>query len=211
MNEHYLEMLEQMPLVAILRGIKPSEIINVADALIDSGFKAIEVPLNSPEAIKSIELLAVKYAKLALVGAGTVLTPEDVIAVKKAGGSLIVSPNMDTSVIKTAIQYHMIVLPGVATPTEAFAAVEAGAHGLKLFPAETFGPRYIAAIKAVLPKGTKVYAVGGVDADNLPEWLNASADGAGFGSCLYKPGIKAGDIKQRAQELVKAYQAFRQH
>ncbi|ODU82931.1 MULTISPECIES: 2-dehydro-3-deoxy-6-phosphogalactonate aldolase [unclassified Novosphingobium] len=192
------------PLVAILRGVRPDEVEAVGDAIIEAGFSMIEVPLNSPDPLASIALLAKRYGPDVLVGAGTVLTTADVANVKAAGGTLIISPNVNTDVIRASVAEGMISLPGFYTPTEAFAALEAGATGLKLFPAEGASPAYMKAQRAVLPKDLPLLAVGGVTPENLSQWVAAGAQGAGLGSALYKAGLSAAQVGERARAFVAA-------
>lgn len=195
-----------LPLIAILRGITPGEASAVANALMDAGISQIEVPLNSPDPLDSIARLVDEFGGDALVGAGTVLTVAEVSAVANAGGKLIVSPNCDTDVIAASKARNMQSWPGVFTPTEAFAALKAGADGLKLFPGSMAGPEGLSAMRAILPKGTKVFAVGGAGPENFALWIKASADGFGLGSALYKPGMTAEDVSARAKDIVAAYQ-----
>ncbi|MBB3957261.1 2-dehydro-3-deoxy-6-phosphogalactonate aldolase [Novosphingobium sediminicola] len=192
------------PLVAILRGVRPDEVEAVGDAIIEAGFSMIEVPLNSPDPLASIALLARRYGPDVLVGAGTVLTVQNVADVKAAGGSLIISPNVNADVIRASVAAGMISLPGFYTPTEAFAALDAGATGLKLFPAEGASPAYMKAQRAVLPKDLPLLAVGGVTPENLSQWVDAGAQGAGLGSALYKAGLSATEVGARAQAFVAA-------
>lgn len=196
---------QTLPLVAILRGLTPDEAPAIGEALTQSGFGLIEVPLNSPQPLDSIALMATAFPQ-ALVGAGTVLTPEQVRAVHAAGGQLIVSPNFDASVVCEAVRLGMVCLPGIATPTEAFAALQAGAHGLKLFPAEAASPVVLKAMLAVLPAGTLMVPVGGISPLNMGPWLAAGALGFGLGSALYKPGKSATAVRQDAAAFVAAYQ-----
>lgn len=193
------------PLIAILRGITPLEAKDIGAALIDAGITRIEVPMNSPSPLKSIEKMATAYGDHADIGAGTVLTAETVLSVAKAGGKLIVSPNANTHVIEVTKLAGLDSFPGVMTPTECFAAIGAGADGLKIFPASLLGLNGLKAIRAVLPIGTKVFAVGGADHTNFAEWMAASADGFGIGSALYKPGFSAAEVAKRAKAMVKAY------
>lgn len=198
--------LAQLPLVAILRGITPAEAVPVGQALVDAGWALIEVPLNSPQPLDSIAALAQAFPR-ALVGAGTVLDADQVRAVAAAGGQLIVAPNIDVEVIFEDQRLGLVCLPGVATPTEAFAALAAGAQGLKLFPAEQFSPPVLKAWRAVLPPGTAVLPVGGITPDNLASWRTAGAAGAGIGSALYKPGMAVADVAAQARRFAQAWPA----
>lgn len=193
------------PIIAILRGLKPDEAGPVGHALVQAGIDRIEVPLNSPDPLESIRILASDIGDRALIGAGTVLTPDQVDAVADAGGKLIVSPNCDVSVVQRAIALELQSWPGVFTPTEAFTALQAGATGLKLFPGSMAGPSGLAAMRAILPPGTQVYAVGGAGPENFDQWNKASADGFGIGSALYKPGMSVAEVSDHAQQIVAAY------
>jgi 2-keto-3-deoxy-6-phosphogluconate aldolase len=195
------------PLVAILRGLKPEETESVVGSLIEAGFTAIEIPLNSPDPFRSIEIAAKLAPSHCLIGAGTVLTVEDVERLDRAGGRLMVSPNVEPDVIRAAAAHGMVTLPGVFTPTEALAAARAGATGLKFFPANVIGPAGITAIRAVLPKDLKIAAVGGVSDRNFREYIDAGITAFGLGSSLYKPGMTASDVFERAQMTIAAYDA----
>lgn len=199
--------LDTLPLVAILRGLGPNEAVAVGEALFEAGFRCVEVPLNSPQPLLSIERLAVRFGDAMLIGAGTVLTVGAVDDVKTAGGRIIISPNGNPAVIAHTKAEGLISLPGVFTPTEAFAALDAGADGLKLFPAEVAGTAGLKALKAVLPRATPVYAVGGVDPESLQAWRAAGADGFGIGSSLYRPGVTAEETGRRARGFVSAWSA----
>jgi 2-dehydro-3-deoxyphosphogalactonate aldolase len=200
-------------LIAILRGIVPGRALGVAEVLYAAGFRAIEVPLNSPEPFASIAALAGGLPADCLVGAGTVLDAEDVRRTHAAGGRLVVAPNFDAGVVAEAVRMAMQVLPGIATATEAFAALRAGATQLKLFPASTYGPRHLQALRTVLPKGVGILPVGGVAADQIADWLAAGAAGFGFGSELFRPDYSIADIARRAQLTVQAFRdaRYRQH
>ncbi|HEY2036886.1 MAG TPA: 2-dehydro-3-deoxy-6-phosphogalactonate aldolase [Steroidobacteraceae bacterium] len=195
------------PLVAILRGIRPEEVLDVAAALHEAGIAAIEVPLNSPTPLASIALLAAKFGDRCLCGAGTVLRPADVDAVHAAGGRLIVTPNTVPAVIERAVALDLTVMPGFATATEAFAAIGAGAGLLKLFPAASHGPGHLQALRDVLPPAVAVFAVGGVGAANLAPWRQAGCAGLGVGGDLYRAGHPAGEVHRRALALVAAWRA----
>ena len=198
------EALNACPLVAILRGIKPEEVDAVSDALFEAGIRVIEVPLNSPEPLRSIERLAERHGDHALIGAGTVMTPEDVIDVRDAGGELIVMPHVDLEIIDEAKAEGLTCVPGVATPTEGFNALTAGADALKLFPAESIPPKVVKAWKAVFPPETRLLAVGGISAANIIDYAAAGTAGFGIGSSLYSPGKPAAEVLANARELLQA-------
>ncbi|SHE77426.1 2-keto-3-deoxy-phosphogalactonate aldolase [Loktanella atrilutea] len=193
------------PIIAILRGVAPEEAVAVARACIDAGITRIEVPLNSPHPFDSIRRMADAHRDIAEIGAGTVLTPDDVNRVREAGGTLIVSPNCDARVIMATKAVGMASWPGVMTPTECFAALKAGADGLKIFPASLVGPDGVKAMRAVLPADCPVYAVGGAGPDNFADWLQAGADGFGIGTALYTPGLSPDQVATRAKAIVTAY------
>jgi 2-dehydro-3-deoxyphosphogalactonate aldolase len=195
------------PLIAILRGLKPSEAVGIATALMDAGIDRIEVPTNSPDPFESIGKIVDAFGNDALIGAGTILTTSQVDQVAAVGGKLIVSPNCDPTVISHTKAKGMQSWPGVFTPTEAFAALQAGADGLKLFPGSMAGPSGLQAMRAILPIGTQVFAVGGAGPENFDKWIAASADGFGLGSAVYKPGMTAQDVAVAAKAIVTAYDA----
>jgi 2-dehydro-3-deoxyphosphogalactonate aldolase len=199
--------LTQCPIAAILRGVKPDEIDAIGDALVEAGVTIIEVPLNSPQPLESIARLAARHGERVLIGAGTVLEVVDVARVKDAGGRLMVAPNFDADVVRTAKAAGLVTLPGVMTPSEGFAALKAGADGLKLFPAEIIPPAVFKAWRAVFPADTLLLAVGGVGVDNLMTYAEAGASGYGIGSALYKPGRPAAEIGKLAKALVLAAKA----
>jgi 2-dehydro-3-deoxyphosphogalactonate aldolase len=201
--------LESLSLIAILRGVRPDEVAAVGAALAQAGIRGIEVPMNSPDALRSIERLRDACGATCLCGAGTVLTREQVEDVHRAGASLVVSPNTDPRVIGRALELGLEVLPGFATPTEAFTALAAGARHLKLFPASTYGTAHYRALRAVLPPEARIYAVGGIGLRTLAEWVRAGIDGLAIGTDLFEPGRAPAEIGERAASIVAAYQVSR--
>jgi 2-dehydro-3-deoxyphosphogalactonate aldolase len=205
--EKFASTFQELPLIAILRGITPAEAPSIGNALVDAGFRILEVPLNSPDPLVSINLLAHQHPG-ALVGAGTVITPAQVREVHAVGGELIVSPNFDADVVREAVRLGLVCLPGIMTPTEAFAALAAGAHGLKLFPAELASPAVVKALLAVLPDDTLLLPVGGIAPGNMAAWRTAGAHGFGVGGSLYKPGRSAAAVKHGASEFIATYKGW---
>ncbi|WP_166295235.1 2-dehydro-3-deoxy-6-phosphogalactonate aldolase [Bradyrhizobium sp. 26S5] len=195
------------PLVAILRGVKPDEVLGIVSALLEAGMTAIEIPLNSPEPFRSIEIAVKRAPADVLIGAGTVLTTADVDRLHDAGGRLMVSPNVDVDVLRRARDHAMVTMPGVFSPTEALLAARAGASGLKFFPASVLGASGITAIRAVLPPDLMIAAVGGVSDQNFVEYVKAGVRAFGLGSSLYKPGMTAADVAVRAKVTIDAYDA----
>jgi 2-dehydro-3-deoxyphosphogalactonate aldolase len=204
-NEH----LQRCPYIAILRGIRPEEVAAVADVLLGAGFKIVEIPLNSPDALASIGLLAERLGRAALVGAGTVLDVHDVERVADAGGRLVVAPNANADVVRAAKKAGLFTVPGFATPTEAFSMIEAGADALKLFPAEASSPAVLAALRAVLPRGMGILPVGGIRVDSVGPWWAAGAAGFGLGSALYRAGNTAAQVSHRARAFMQAIDGLR--
>lgn len=203
-SQKFSAALASCPLVAILRGLAPDDAPAVGDALVGCDWKLIEVPLNSPDPLASISALAKAHPE-ALVGAGTVLTPQQVQQVHGAGGQLIVAPNFNADVVRQAVALGMVCLPGVCTASEAFAAIGAGATGLKLFPAEMIPPAAVKALRAVLPSETLLLPVGGISTSNMASYRAAGASGFGIGSALYKPGLGADEVKRNALDFMAAW------
>lgn len=199
--------LKDLPLIAILRGVTPDEIVPVGRALYDAGFRVIEIPLNSPQPFESIRRLTAELDDSCLIGAGTVLTEAQVAEVDAAGGRLIVSPNANLAVIRASKAAGLVSAPGVATPSEGFAALDAGADSLKLFPAEQLGPAVVKAWRAVFPKELALLPVGGITPDNMGPYVAAGANGFGLGSALYKPGLTAAQVSANAQAFAAGWQA----
>jgi 2-dehydro-3-deoxyphosphogalactonate aldolase len=203
-QEKFSSAMDALPLVAILRGIRPEEAADVGTALVDAGFRIIEVPLNSPQPLRSIEALAAKFPQ-ALVGAGTVLSVQQVGEVHTAGGQLIVSPNFDAAVVREAVRLGMVCRPGVLTASEAFAALAAGAHGLKLFPAEMIAPVAVKALRAVIAAEVALLPVGGISPANMAAYRAAGASGFGIGSALFKPGMDAAQVGASARDFAASW------
>ncbi|MBD8621564.1 MULTISPECIES: 2-dehydro-3-deoxy-6-phosphogalactonate aldolase [unclassified Pseudomonas] len=203
------QAMAQNGLIAILRGLRPEESVAIGEVLYSAGFRIIEVPLNSPQPFDSIRLLRNSLPADCLIGAGTVLSAEQVLQVKAAGGQLIVMPHSDPSVLKAAKEAEMFLAPGVLTPTEAFAALAAGADVLKLFPAESLTPAVVKALLAVLPKGTALVPVGGISPDNMQPFLDAGVAGFGLGSGLFKPGMTVQQVADNAKAYVQAWQSLK--
>ncbi len=198
--------MDQLPLVAILRGLKPEEALDMGHAIVNAGFHILEVPLNSPDPLRSIQILAEAFPN-ALIGAGTVTTAQQVRDIKAVGGQLIISPHLDDNVVCEAVNLGLISLPGVATPSEAFKAIALGAHGLKLFPAEMISPAVVKSMRAVLPSHVRLVPVGGIGTHNMADYRKSGASGFGIGSALYAPGKSAQAVGESAAAFVKAWQA----
>ena len=203
-QQKFSAAMAALPLVAILRGIRPEEASDIGSALVGAGFRIIEVPLNSPQPLQSIQALAVQFPQ-ALVGAGTVLSVKDVVAVHAAGGQLVVAPNFNAAVVKEAVRLGMVCLPGVLSATEAFAALEAGAAGLKLFPAEMVPPAAVKALRAVIAAEVALLPVGGITPRNIADYRTAGASGFGIGSALFKPGLDAAQVGANARDFAAAW------
>jgi 2-dehydro-3-deoxyphosphogalactonate aldolase len=205
--ERLAASLQQLPLVAILRGLTPAEAPAIGMALVSTGFVLLEVPLNSPQPLQSIAALAAQHPDL-LIGAGTVMSAADVRDVQAAGGRLIISPHFDAEVVHEALHLGMACMPGIATPSEAFAALKAGAHALKLFPAEMIGPAVVKALRAVLPASVPLLPVGGVSPDSMAAYRQAGATGFGIGSALYKPRQSAAQTAAVAAQFIECWKAL---
>ena len=197
--------LQDLPLIAILRGITPPEADAALDALMEAGWRVVEVPLNSPDALTTVKRMVAKGGDSLLIGAGTVLNVDEVNAIADAGAKLMVAPNCDAEVIRAAKTRGLRAAPGVATPSEAFAALRAGADALKVFPGESLPPQVVKAWRAVMPKGTLLLPVGGVKPDNIAAYRVAGADGFGIGTSVYRPGMSIAEMKQSARDLASAY------
>jgi len=196
--------MTRLPLMAILRGLKPEESLAIGQTIVNSGFHILEVPLNSPDPLRSIQILSEAFPS-ALIGAGTVTTAQQVRDIKAAGGQLIISPHLDDNVVCEAVNLGLISLPGVATPTEAFRALALGAHGLKLFPSEMISPAVVKSMRAVLPKDVKLIPVGGIGLHNMAAYRQSGASGFGLGSALFAPGKSAEAVGESAEAFVQAW------
>ena len=201
-----LQLILENPIIAILRGVSPGTVLSIGEALIGAGFKVIEVPLNSPSALASIELLSNRFGSDFIVGAGTVLTAAEVDDAVSAGVSLVLAPNCNAKVIARSVHHGVVSMPGVATPSEGFEALALGAHALKLFPSDVLGTSSVKAWRAVFPRATPMFCVGGIDASNIGSFRHAGATGAGLGSSLYTPSISVLDLAERAKKLMAAWQ-----
>ena len=194
----------ELPLIAILRGIEPKNVSVIVEILVNAGFRLIEIPLNSPDALVSIKCAADEFGDVAIIGAGTVIHKNDVVEIHKSGGRLVVAPNVDPAVGQTALVNNSIWVPGVMTPTEAFLAMHAGAHALKIFPAEIMTAAGLKSLRAVLPSKAQLLPVGGISPETMPAYVHAGANGFGLGSALYRPGDSISEIKDRAGAFVQA-------
>ncbi|MBL0923084.1 MAG: 2-dehydro-3-deoxy-6-phosphogalactonate aldolase [Sphingomonadaceae bacterium] len=203
-QQQFADYLATCPIIAILRGIEPAEVVSVGRALVEAGVRIIEIPLNSPEPFESIERLADDAGQSALIGAGTVLNVADVERVRRAGGQLVVSPNTNPEIIAATVAGQMVSVPGYFTPTEAFAAINAGAHAIKLFPAEAATPAIVKAQRAVLPTNIPLLVVGGVQPTDVGDWLSAGANGFGLGGAIYRPGRSAQQVHDQAIAFIDA-------
>lgn len=204
----FQDWLTPVPLIAILRGIEPEQVLDVAEALVDAGFRIIEVPLNSPKPFSSIEKLSKRFGNDVLIGAGTVLKPESVDEMVTAGGRLVVMPHADARVVQAARAKRLYTVPGFATPTEAFSMLDAGADALKLFPAEAASPQVLKAMRAILPAATAIIPVGGITPDSIDGYWKAGANGFGLGSALYKAGMSAAQVSENAVRFRKSVDAL---
>ena len=202
--ERFAAAFARCPLIAILRGVRPFEAEAIGEVLVEAGFTLIEVPMNSPDPLESIARLARSLGDHAMIGAGTVLTPDQVEAVRAAGGTMVISPNADPAVIAASVAAGLVSLPGIATPTEAFAALAAGASAIKLFPAEGASPSVLRAMRAVLPRDLRILPVGGIAPGSMQLWRDAGADGFGLGSALYSAGLDAHGVGERARAFMAA-------
>ncbi|WP_066819499.1 2-dehydro-3-deoxy-6-phosphogalactonate aldolase [Sphingomonas mali] len=192
------------PLIAILRGVRPDEVVAIGEELVAAGFTLIEVPMNSPDPLDSVARLVAALGDRAMIGAGTVLTVDQVAAMRDAGGRMVISPNTNSDVIRASVAAGLVSLPGIATPSEALAALDAGATALKLFPAEAASPAVLKAMRAILPSALRILPVGGIVPEGMAPWRQAGAAGFGLGSALYKPGMTAGDVGVRARAFIAA-------
>ena len=198
------QCLDRMPIVAILRGVKPHEVVEIGQAIYQAGISIIEVPLNSPEPVESIQRLSQALGEECVIGCGTLVNKSDVKKVAEAGAQIVVTPNVNPAIIRECLKLGMVPAPGWSTPTEAFAAYQAGARILKLFPAGSYAVGHVKAVRAVLPQDVRVLAVGGVGSANAAEWFANGIDGLGIGSEIYSPNLSAADVAERARKIVAA-------
>ena len=209
--KHWDNALSELPLIAILRGIQTCEAEAIVDALVDAGFQIVEVPLNSPTPLATLELLAKRFGEQIIIGAGTVLTSAHAQQAVDAGCKVIIAPNINPGVAETSKQNQVIYCPGVATPTEAFTAIESGAHALKLFPAEMITPVIVKAIRAIIPSNIKLIPVGGIEPDTMKPYIDAGAGGFGIGSALYAPGKTRVSVQKSATAFIDTFRQIRRH
>ena len=209
MNNKQRKILHNMPIIAILRGVETSKIVDIAAELVLAGIRIIEIPLNCPNALEGIRLLQENFSEHIIFGGGTVLNTKSIEDLHQLNAEMIVAPNTNTSVIEGSLTRNMIPVPGFATPTEAFQAIDAGAKHLKLFPASFYGPKYLKALRAVIPANISIFAVGGVHPGNMKKWIQSGATGFGICSALYQPGFTAKDTAEMAQEVVAAFRKAR--
>ena len=195
-----------MPLIAVLRGISPVQAVDISDALVEVGFTVMEVTLNSPCPYESINLMHKRHGDTISLGAGTVLSAKEIALVEEAGGDLIISPNLNADVVSETVKRDLVSIPGCYTPSEAFNALDLGADVIKIFPADTLGPKFISGVRAVLPEGTRICPTGGVSPTTIQHFVRAGVTSMGIGSALYKPGKSVADVKVTAEEFVRAYQ-----
>ncbi len=209
MNSKTKEYLEDLPIIAIIRGVEPDEAVDITEALFEGGIRIVEVPLNSPDPYTSIKNIVRRFSGKMLIGAGTVLSEEQVQKVKDVGGEIIVSPNANVDVIGATKSLNMVSYPGVMTVTECFSAMASGADGLKLFPANVLGPAFVKAVKAVLPRSLPLFSVGGVGEKDMKVWLKAGVTGFGIGGSLYQPGMLPEMVLDRTREIVRVFKTHK--
>ncbi|WP_372368673.1 2-dehydro-3-deoxy-6-phosphogalactonate aldolase [Candidatus Uabimicrobium sp. HlEnr_7] len=209
MNSKQKKIFDSMPIIAILRNIEPSQVIDIATELVLAGIRIIEIPLNCPDALKSIKILQENFSHHIVCGAGTVVTTKDVENIKQINAEIAVAPNTCPKIISHILEKNIIPIPGFTTPTEAFHAINSGAKHLKLFPAEFYGPKYLRSIRVVLPSDVSVFAVGGIHPGNIKSWMKAGATGFAIGSALFEPGFTTQDTREMSQEVVTAFRKAR--